>query len=97
VPNPSHAPISDSMQMYLVTIARLREHQDPVPLSKLAEALSVSPVSVNEMCRKLQEQGLLVYQPYKGVARWGTSRPLHPTTAPSVGGFPRWEAGYEPC
>jgi DtxR family Mn-dependent transcriptional regulator len=68
VPNPSHAPISDSMQMYLVTIARLREHQDPVPLSKLAEALSVSPVSVNEMCRKLQEQGLLVYQPYKGVS-----------------------------
>jgi DtxR family Mn-dependent transcriptional regulator len=60
--------ISDSMQMYLVTIARLREHQDPVPLSRLAEALSVSPVSVNEMCRKLQEQGLLLYQPYKGVS-----------------------------
>ena len=62
------APISESMQMYLVTIARLREHQDPVPLSRLAEALSVSPVSVNEMCRKLQEQGLLLYQPYKGVS-----------------------------
>ncbi len=62
------APISESMQMYLVTIARLREEQDPVPLSRLAEALSVSPVSVNEMCRKLQEQGLLVYQPYKGVS-----------------------------
>lgn len=64
----SHPPISDSMQMYLVTIARLREHQDPVPLSRLAEALSVSPVSVNEMCRKLQEQGLLIYQPYKGAS-----------------------------
>lgn len=60
-------PISESMQMYLVTIARLRADGEPVPLSKLAEALSVSPVSVNEMCRKLQDQGFLLYRPYKGV------------------------------
>lgn len=60
--------ISDSMQMYLVTIARLQEHSDPVPLSQIAEALSVSPVSVNEMCRKLQDQGLLQYKPYKGAS-----------------------------
>jgi DtxR family Mn-dependent transcriptional regulator len=58
--------ISESMQMYLVTVARLREGNEPVPLSQLADALSVSAVSVNEMCRKLQDQGLLVYQPYKG-------------------------------
>jgi DtxR family Mn-dependent transcriptional regulator len=54
--------------MYLVTIARLREDGRPVPLSQLAEALSISPVSVNEMCRKLQEQELVVYQPYKGAS-----------------------------
>jgi len=60
--------ISESMQMYLVTIIRLRTDGDPVPLSKLAEALSLSPVSVNEMCRKLQDQGLVLYQPYKGVS-----------------------------
>jgi DtxR family Mn-dependent transcriptional regulator len=60
--------ISESMQMYLVTIARLREDNQPVPLSLVAEALAVSPVSVNEMCRKLQDQGLLVYQPYKGAS-----------------------------
>ena len=60
------APLSESMQMYLVTIARLREDNRPVPLSHLAEALNVSPVSVNEMCRKLQDQGLLIYRPYKG-------------------------------
>jgi DtxR family transcriptional regulator, Mn-dependent transcriptional regulator len=52
--------------MYLVTIARLRENGQPVPLSLLAETLSISPVSVNEMCRKLQDQGLVVYRPYKG-------------------------------
>jgi len=56
------------MQMYLVTIARLREGGNPVPLSQVADALSVSAVSVNEMCRKLQDQGLLVYQPYKGAS-----------------------------
>lgn len=58
--------LSESMQMYLVTIARLREDGQPVPLSLLAETLSISPVSVNEMCRKLQDQGLVIYRPYKG-------------------------------
>jgi len=54
--------------MYLVAIARLREVADPVGLSRLARELEISPVSVNAMCRRLQEQGLLVYQPYHGVS-----------------------------
>lgn len=58
--------LSDSMEMYLVTIARLREDDRPVPLSHLADALMVTSVSVNEMCRKLQDNGLLIYRPYKG-------------------------------
>lgn len=58
--------LSNSMEMYLVTIARLREGNQPVPLSQLADALSVTTVSVNEMCRKLQDNGLLIYRPYKG-------------------------------
>ncbi len=60
--------LSESMQMYLITIARLRVDGRPVPLSQLAEALSISPVSVNEMCRKLQDQGLVIYRPYKGAS-----------------------------
>jgi DtxR family Mn-dependent transcriptional regulator len=60
--------VSESMEMYLVTITRLRVENQPVPLSQLAETLSISPVSVNEMCRKLQDQGFAVYQPYKGVS-----------------------------
>lgn len=60
--------LSDSMEMYLVTIARLREGDQPVPLSHLAEALMVTSVSVNEMCRKLQDNGLLIYRPYKGAS-----------------------------
>ena len=59
-------PLSESIQMYLVVIARLRVDDQPVPLSDLAEELSLSVVSVNEMCRKLQDQGLLIYRPYKG-------------------------------
>jgi DtxR family Mn-dependent transcriptional regulator len=58
--------LSDSMEMYLVTITRLREGDQPVPLSHLADALEVTSVSVNEMCRKLQDNGLLIYRPYKG-------------------------------
>jgi len=58
--------LSDSMEMYLVTIVRLRENDQPVPLSHLAESLMVTSVSVNEMCRKLQDNGLLIYRPYKG-------------------------------
>jgi len=61
-------PLSESVQMYLVTIARLRVNGRPVPLSQLAQALSISPVSVNEMCRKLQDQELVIYRPYKGAS-----------------------------
>ena len=75
----SLAQISDSMQMYLVTIARLRTNGQPVPLSQLAETLSVSSVSVNEMCHKLQDDGLLVYRPYKGASltKEGERRAFH--------------------
>lgn len=61
-------PISDSVQMYLVKLKRLQEKINPVPLSILANSLDISPVSVNEMCRKMQEQDLINYQPYKGAS-----------------------------
>jgi DtxR family Mn-dependent transcriptional regulator len=60
--------LSESVETYLITIVRLRVDYKPVPLSQLADMLSISPVSVNEMCRKLQDQGFAVYQPYKGVS-----------------------------
>jgi DtxR family Mn-dependent transcriptional regulator len=62
------APLSDSIQMYLVTIHRLAAEKQPVPLSQLAAALDISPVSVNQMCRRLQDEGLVTYEPYKGVS-----------------------------
>jgi len=58
--------LSESMQMYLATIARLWEEGRPVPLSRLARALSIGAPSVHEMCRKLQDLGLVIYRPYQG-------------------------------
>ncbi len=60
--------LSESEQMYLVALAQLLEsgHQEPVPLTTLAEALGVQPVSVNQMVRRLTQQGYLEYTPYKG-------------------------------
>jgi DtxR family Mn-dependent transcriptional regulator len=59
--------VSGSIEMYLATIAVLQADEQPVPLSQLADQMSHSPVSVNEMCRKLVERGWAAYQPYKGV------------------------------
>ncbi len=61
--------MTESEEMYLITIARLSEDgmEWPIPLSRLAEALSVLPVSVNQMVHKMDEAGILRYIPYKGV------------------------------
>jgi DtxR family transcriptional regulator, Mn-dependent transcriptional regulator len=61
--------LSESEQMYLLTLGRLIEDgtAPPVPISMLAQALDILPVSVNQMVRKLADAGLLTYAPYKGV------------------------------
>jgi DtxR family Mn-dependent transcriptional regulator len=61
--------ISESQEMYLVTIASLLEEgfEEPIPLSQLAEKLSIVSISVNEMIRKLAEEEFVDYLPYKGV------------------------------
>ncbi len=68
--------ISESVEMYLITIAMLQSEAEPVPLSLLAKELSHTPVSTNEMCRKLTEWGWATYQPYKGVTLTGDGRLL---------------------
>lgn len=59
---------SENAQMYLAHIFRSGKGEQPLPLSQLAAALNVSAISVNQMCRKLQEAGLVDYVPYKGVS-----------------------------
>ncbi len=60
--------MTESEEMYLVTLARLKETgvDGPVPLSQLAAELEVLPVSANQMVRKLEEAGLVEYTPYRG-------------------------------
>lgn len=62
--------MSESSEMYLISIARLIERgvPEPVALSQLAEELSILPVSANEMVHKLEQEGFLEYQPYHGVS-----------------------------
>lgn len=61
--------LSESEEMYLVSIAReIEAHgEGPVPVSDVARALGVQPVSANQMVRKLEDEGRLCYTPYKGV------------------------------
>lgn len=61
--------ISESEEMYLITIARLVEKgiEAPVAIPQLASELSIQPVSANQMVHKLVEEELVEYLPYKGV------------------------------
>ena len=87
--------LSDSMEMYLVTIAKLRKDEEPVPLSKLAESLDVTSVSVNEMCRKLQDYGFVTYRPYKGAALTNAGEKLaNHTLSGTVFGRFSWLKGF---
>lgn len=61
--------LSESEEMYLETIASIVEAAalEIVPLSHLADRLNIHVVSANQMIRKLEEEGLVNYYPYKGV------------------------------
>jgi len=69
---------SESEQMYLITVARAEESgiEGPVSISKIAGALGVSVPSANEMVRKLDGRGLLVYEPYRGVLLSASGRDI---------------------
>ncbi len=74
----TEAATSESEEMYLIHIAMAGEEgvQGPVGLSRLAEMLSVSPISVNQMVKKLVGRGLVEYLPYKGVELTATGREI---------------------
>jgi DtxR family Mn-dependent transcriptional regulator len=61
--------MTESEEMYLVTIACLQEDapEAAIPLSRLAGELGLSPISANQMVRKLEDASLVAYTPYKGV------------------------------
>jgi len=74
--SPELSATSEAEQMYLITVARAVEAgtEGPVPISKIAVALGVSVPSANEMVRKLEGKGLLIYEPYRGALLSETGR-----------------------
>jgi DtxR family transcriptional regulator, Mn-dependent transcriptional regulator len=59
---------NETVEMYLKTIAELSESDSPVIIARVAERLGVSPVSANEMMKRLEERELIVHERYKGVS-----------------------------
>lgn len=62
-----HESFHESAEMYLKTASELAGPDALTPISALADRLGVSAVSATEMVHRLQEQGLLAHQPYRGV------------------------------
>ena len=58
--------LSESTEMYLKAMAELGDGE-VVAIGRLAERLAVTPVSANEMVKRLGDQGLVSHIPYKGV------------------------------
>ena len=58
--------LSESTEMYLKAMAELGDGE-VVAIGRLAERLEVTPVSANEMVKRLGDQGLVSHTPYKGV------------------------------
>lgn len=58
---------SESIEMYLKSVAELGGVSQPVPIGRVAERLGVTSVSANEMMKRLVTQGLITHLPYKGV------------------------------
>ena len=62
-----HEHFNESKEMYLKTVNELMMGNNAVSISALAKRLSVTSVSATEMVHKLQDQGLLEHEPYRGV------------------------------
>ena len=57
---------SQSVEDYIKAIFMLAEEHEPVQTSALAERLAVRPASVSNMLRRLQRDGLIRYELYRG-------------------------------
>jgi DtxR family Mn-dependent transcriptional regulator len=67
---------SESVEMYLKTVAELGGESEPVSIGRVAERLGISPVSANEMMKRLGESDYIDHLPYKGVTLTENGRRL---------------------
>lgn len=66
----------ETVEMYLKTIAELSDEGAPIIIARVAERLGVTPVSANEMMKRLVEQGLVDHVRYKGVTLTESGRSI---------------------
>jgi len=60
--------LTEGFEDYLKTLHKLGGAEQSVSLRELSSHLGVSAVSAHEMVRRLEEQGFVQYQPYRGVS-----------------------------
>ena len=63
----SQEPLTEAIQHYLREIYKLGQDGEPVSVSALARAQSVSNASASAMVKKLSALGLAEHEPYRGV------------------------------
>ena len=62
---------SESVEDYLKAIYDLNERGQPAKNTELARRLRVSPPSVTQMMKRLADEGLVNYEPYRGATLTG--------------------------
>jgi len=58
---------AENTEMYLKAIRELAVGRQFVPVTGLAQSLGISTVSASEKVGRLQDMGMLIHRPYKGV------------------------------
>jgi DtxR family Mn-dependent transcriptional regulator len=64
------------MEDYLKAIYKLQKQDEQTPTSALSDYLKVAPASVTNMCKKLADLNLIIYEPYRGVKLTPTGKKL---------------------
>jgi DtxR family transcriptional regulator, Mn-dependent transcriptional regulator len=67
-PSISHEPeVSPNVEMYLKSVVRLYDGEEPVSTSAIAQELAISPASVSSMLKKLDADGYVIHEGRHGV------------------------------
>jgi len=64
---PHEPEVSPNVEMYLKSVVRLYDGEEPVSTSAIAQELAISPASVSSMLKKLDADGYVVHEGRHGV------------------------------
>lgn len=68
--------MSETFERYVEAVRDLEEEEKRARTKDIAEMLKVREASVTEMLRKLKDEGLVEYEPYRGAKLTGEGRHL---------------------